>query len=107
MLTLSGALDLQIQRQFQSQLSEATGDRSRELLIDLRGATFLDSSFLAILVHTDQQFRRQGRAMACVTRPGPVEDLLDASGLCATLSLFATREDAAAYVVAAPAQRRR
>jgi anti-anti-sigma factor len=73
-LTVSGELDLQTQRRLRSELSEAAGDRSRELLIDLRGVTFLDSSVLAVIVHTDQQLRRQGRAMACVTRTGPVRD---------------------------------
>ena len=107
LLTVSGELDLQTQRQLQSQLSAAAGDRSRELLIDLRRVTFLDSSLLAALVHTDQQFRRQGRAMACVTRPGPVEHLLDATGLRATLQLFATPEEAAVYVVEARGQRAR
>jgi len=37
------------QRQLQSQLSEAAGDRSRELLSDLRAVTVLDSALLAIL----------------------------------------------------------
>jgi anti-anti-sigma factor len=106
-LTLSGELDLQTQRRLRSELSEAAGDRSRELLVDLRGVTFLDSSVVAVLVHTGQQLRRQGRAMACVTSTGPVEQLLDKTGLRGTLHLFATPGEAAAYVVAAREQRPR
>jgi anti-anti-sigma factor len=96
---VSGALDVQTQRRLRSQLSEAAGDRSRGLLIDLRGVTSLDSSLLAVLVHVDQQFRRQGRAMACVTRPGPVDELLDATVLRETLELFTAPVEAAAYVI--------
>jgi anti-anti-sigma factor len=103
-LTVSGELDLQTQRRLRSELSEAAGDRSRELLIDLRGVTFLDSSVLAVIVHTEQQLRRQGRAMACVTSTGPVEQLVEKSGLRDTLQLFATPDEAAAYVVAAREQ---
>src|SRR4051812_268031 len=55
-LTVSGELDLQTQRRLRSDLSEAAGDRSRELLIDLRGVTFLDSSVLAVLVTPTSSF---------------------------------------------------
>ena len=107
LLTVADALDLHSQRRLQSLLSAAVDDHSRELVIDLRGVTALDSSLLAVLVHTDQQFRPQKRAIACVTRPGPVEDLLDATGLRETLQLFAAPEQAAAYLVAGREQRAR
>ncbi len=77
LLSLSGELDLSSQRQVHAELSEAAGDRSRELVIDLRGVTFTDSSGLAMIVHTHQQFERQGRSLACVVREGPVQQLLD------------------------------
>jgi anti-anti-sigma factor len=99
LITVSGVLDLATERRLRSDLSQAAGDPSRELLIDLRGVTFMDSSALAILVHTDQQLRRQGRVMGCIIRPGPVERLLDATGLRDTLQLFATHEEAVAHVL--------
>src|SRR4051812_32246065 len=105
LLTASGALDLQTQRQLQSQLSDTAGDRSRELLIDLRGVTCLDSSLLAILVHTDQHFRRRGRAMACVTRRGPVEEFSRRPAYATRSRLFAAPEEAPAYVLGARGQR--
>jgi anti-anti-sigma factor len=101
LIAVSGALELATERRLRSDLREAAGDRSRELVIDLRGVTFIDSSGLAVLVHADQQFRRQGRAMACVIRPGPVERLLDAAGLRDALHLFGTPEEAAAHVLRA------
>jgi hypothetical protein len=37
---------------------------------------------LAVLIHADQQFRRQGRTMACVVREGgPLQRLLETTGL--------------------------
>jgi hypothetical protein len=54
---------------------------------------------LAVLVHANQQFQRQGRAIACVTRAGPVQGLLDATGLRDALHAFSVLEDAAAHVL--------
>jgi anti-sigma B factor antagonist len=99
LITVSGALDLAAERRLRSDLSEAAGVTSREVVIDLRGVTFMDSSALAVLVHANQQFQRQGRAIACVTRAGPVQRLLDATGLRDALNAFSTLEDAAAHVL--------
>jgi anti-anti-sigma factor len=98
-IALSGALDLATERRLRADVSQAAGDPSRGLVIDLRGVTFMESSTLAVLVHADRQFRRQGRVLACVVRQGPVERLLDVSGLRQTLAVFETPEEAAAHVV--------
>jgi anti-anti-sigma factor len=81
---------LTVERRLRSDLSAAAGDQSRELVIDLRGVTFIDSSALAILVHADRQFQRQDRAIACVVREGPVQRLLDVTGLRRALHVFDT-----------------
>jgi anti-anti-sigma factor len=100
-LAVAGALDVAAERRLRSALFDAAGDLSRELVVDLRGVTFIDSGGLAVLVHADRQFQRQGRAMACVIRPGPVQRLLDAAGLGHALLVYATPEDASARVLAA------
>jgi anti-sigma B factor antagonist len=99
LITVSGALDLASERRLRSDLSAAAGDQSRELVIDLRGVTFMESSALAVLVHADQQFQRQDRAIAFVIREGPVQRLLDATGLRHGLAFFDTFEEAAAHVL--------
>jgi anti-sigma B factor antagonist len=99
LITVSGALDLAAERRLRSDLSEAAGVTSREVVIDLRGVTFMDSSALAVLVHANQQFQRQGRVIACVTRAGPVQRLLDVTGLSHALLAFDTPEEAAAHVL--------
>ena len=99
LIAVSGALDLAAERRLRSDLSEAAGVPSRELVLDLRAVTFMDSSALAVLVHANQQFQRQGRAIACVTRAGPVQRLLEVTGLRDALQIFDTLEDAAAHVL--------
>jgi anti-anti-sigma factor len=99
LITVSGVLALATERQLRSDLSQAAGVPSRELVIDLRGVTFMDSSVLAVLVHANQQFQRQGRAIACVARAGPVQRLLDVTGLRHALQVFDTLEQAAEHVL--------
>ena len=69
-------------------------------MIDLRGVAFMDSSVLAVLVHANQQLQRQGRVIACVTRAGPVQRLLDVTGLRHALLVFDMLEQAAEHVCA-------
>ena len=42
LITVSGAVDLGAERQLRSDLSEAAGVPSREVVIDLRGVTFME-----------------------------------------------------------------
>jgi len=66
----------------------------------MRGVTFIDSTGVAVLVHADQQFRRQGRSMACVVRDeGPVYRLLEAAGIRDALVLFSDLDEATAHVL--------
>ena len=97
-ITLSGALDLAAQRRLTADLSEAVGDRSRELVIDLRAVTFIDSSALGVLVHAHQQLQRQGRAMACVLSDGPVRRLLEVTRMEEQLLVFETPEEASSHL---------
>lgn len=89
-----GELDMFSARRLGAVLSEAVGDTSRELVVDLTGVTFIDSMGLAAVVRAHSQLRRQGRPMAVVVTPGPVSTVLDVSGLRRELRLFATRAQA-------------
>jgi anti-anti-sigma factor len=100
LITLRGALDPASQRSLRAELSAAAGDLSRALVLDLRGLTGIDSMGLAVLVHGDQQFRRQGRSMACVVREGgPLQTVLERTGMRDGLVQFRSLEDAASHVL--------
>ena len=81
-ISLFGELDIRSARELQGTLSEAVGDVSRELTIDLRKVTFIDSTVLGALVRAAEQLRNQGRTLTLAILPGsPVEGLLEVSGL--------------------------
>jgi anti-sigma B factor antagonist len=100
LITLTGSVDLASERRLRADLSAAAGDASRALVLDVRGVTFIDSTGLAILVHADHQFRRQGRTMACVIRAdGPVDRLLHTTGIRDKPALFASLQEATSHVL--------
>ena len=81
-IRLFGELDIRSAREIQATLSEAVGDRTRELAIDLRKVSFIDSTALGALVRAAEQLRNQGRVLTLAIAAGsPVEGLLDVSGL--------------------------
>jgi anti-sigma B factor antagonist len=104
LITISGELDLPAERRLRPDLTEAVGDRSREIVVDLRDVTFIDSCGLALLVHAHQQLQRQGRALACVAQEGPVPRMLEAAGLSDILRLFGSVDEAAAHLLASAPQ---
>ncbi|MCW2990988.1 MAG: antirepressor [Solirubrobacterales bacterium] len=87
-ISLFGDLDIRSARELQATLSEAVGDRTRELLIDLRKVSFIDSTALGALVRAAEQLRNQGRVLTLARIPGgPVDGLLEVSGLTGRFAL--------------------
>jgi len=100
LITLRGEIDLASERRLRADLSAAAGDASRAVVLDMRGVTFLDSTGLAVLVHADQQFRRQGRSIACVIRDdGAVGRLLRATGIHDDLLVFRVVDAATSHLL--------
>jgi anti-anti-sigma factor len=93
-----GELDLRTARLLASELSEAVGDSSRPVVVDLTGVSFIDSTGLGTIVKAHQRLHRQGRRMAVVASEGPVTRLMALTGLDKTVRVFADRTDAVAFV---------
>lgn len=103
-ISLFGELDLRSAREMQSALSEAVGDRSRELVIDLRKVSFIDSTALGALVRAAEQLRNQGRTLTLIRTPGdPVDGLLEVSGLGERFALLSDPPEAAPGPMTGPA----
>ena len=89
-LALVGELDVASVRGLGADLSEAVGDLSRDLVVDLRRVTFIDSSALGALVKAARRLGTQGRTLGLRIAPGgPVEGILDATGLRAVFDVSA------------------
>lgn len=82
LIQLHGALDIHTARELAPTLSQAVGDTSRQVVVDLRRATFMDSTLLGALAHAARQMRNQGRRMTLLILDGSAIDrLLEMSGL--------------------------
>lgn len=81
-LTLQGELDAASIRAVAGDLSEAVGDMSQDVCVDLRRVTFMDSTALSAFVRAATQMRNQGRRLTLLVAPGsPVDGLLDVTGV--------------------------
>jgi len=81
-IRLFGELDIHRARELAGTLSEAVGDTRRELVVDMRRVTFMDSTALGALVRAGERLRAQGRALHVILLPGgQVEGLLESTGL--------------------------
>lgn len=80
-IVLRGELDLPQVRTITAALSAAVGDATRDVVVDVREVTFLDSTALGALLLAAQRLRRQGRPLTLVVAEGPVTALLELSGV--------------------------
>jgi anti-anti-sigma factor len=81
-IALAGDLDVASVRDVAAELSEAVGDTSRDVVVDLRHVTFMDSTGLGALVQAQKRMRRQGRDLTLRLVPeGPVARMLEVSGM--------------------------
>ena len=95
-LNPTGEVDLATVAKLEEALaaSMATGDN--DVAVDLKGVTFMDSTGLRALLTANQQLADAGRRMAVIVSGGPVDRLLDISGLGDTLGIFQSIEAATA-----------
>jgi anti-anti-sigma factor len=89
-----GEVDAGTVRDLGSALSEAAGDLSRTVLVDLSLVTFMDSSGLGALLSCHERLRRQGRPLVVIVPDGnPAVSVLEVSGVRRRLNVFAERAD--------------
>jgi anti-sigma B factor antagonist len=91
-----GAIDLSTSRELASQLGELSGEQGVALVLDLTDVTFMDSIGLGVLLKAAGRFRRQEKRFLIVAQDGPVQRLLELSGLSERLQLYADRDEALA-----------
>ncbi len=79
-IVATGALDLASAAELRT-AAHAASDGAREVVLDLRDLTFIDSSGLGTLLNLRGELRREGVAMVVETEDGPVRRALESTGL--------------------------
>jgi anti-anti-sigma factor len=88
LLTLHGELDLATAPEFEHLVNESI-DEGREVVVDLRGLAFMDSSGIRVLVAAHARAGRAGTRLV-VVRPGPesaVAKIVEVAGLDRELTI--------------------
>jgi anti-anti-sigma factor len=90
----SGDVDAGTVRDLGSALSEAAGDLSRTVMVDLSRVTFMDSAGLGALLRCHERLRRQGRPLVVIAPQGnPAESVLELGGVRERLHVFTGRAE--------------
>jgi len=75
-------------------VAETVRNGSRQVLLDLSGVHYIDSTRLGELISAHVSLMRQGGVLKLVGTPGKIRELLHVAGLDRVFSCFDTVEDA-------------
>lgn len=87
-IALSGEIDHHGAREMMTQLDQAIAERlPAQLVLDLSGVTFMDSSGIAVLLRARRQLAHSGGTLRVVNIPAQARRVLDAAGIGRLISL--------------------
>lgn len=92
-LTVAGDVDLGTAGSLAEEVIMATSDGSGDLVIDLGGVTFLDSSGLKVLVSTQKRTEQAGGSMSLVAVPRVVMRVLTVTALDKVFAIYDSVDD--------------
>ena len=92
-IAVEGEIDLASVEELQAAIDSAFEENTESLVVDLNGATFMDSTGLRALVMANRRFSEAGRSFAIAVSGGPVSRLIDLSGVDSAIRTVATVED--------------
>jgi len=87
LLELAGELDVLTAGRLAVELDCEVHQGCGDVMIDLRGADYVDSAGLHVLLNAQRRLARQGRELAVVCGPGPVRRALELAKLIDTLGV--------------------
>ncbi len=82
---LAGEVDLAAAPRVESAIDEALAGETSDIVIDLDGVTFLDSTGLRVLVAAHSMCKAEGRSLTLVNPSVSVSRILEITGLGQTL----------------------
>jgi anti-sigma B factor antagonist len=99
-VAIRGEVDLDAVPSIEPALDAAIRSAAGAFVLDLCDLDFLDSSGLRLILRARALLARGDRALAIVCPPGPVRRLFELVGIADLLFLYASRDEAAAVLVA-------
>jgi anti-sigma B factor antagonist len=85
-IALDGELEMANVAALETELSQVEAGDCRQIVLDLRGLSFLDSTGVHLLMQAHARAEATGRPVALLVDKGPVYRVLDVSGALSILS---------------------
>jgi anti-sigma B factor antagonist len=92
-LRLAGELDITSAATLEAAVSRACSGGARSITMDLSGLSFIDSTGLAVIIHTSGLCSNRGCAFQLVRGPKAVQRLFELTGLDGVLPFIETEAD--------------
>ncbi len=92
-LHVDGEVDILTAPKLAARLDTIIRRGSRDVVVDLHDALFIDSAGLHILLNAQRRLARAGRAMAVICGDGPVLRVIELARLGETLGVVASFEE--------------
>lgn len=92
-LAVEGEIDLATVEELQKAINGVVDNGGGNLVIDLTGSSFMDSTGLKALVMASRRFDEQGRSFAIAVSGGPVSRLIDLSGVNTSIRIVGTADE--------------
>ncbi len=91
---LRGSLDLATAPTVRAALTDAAEEEGHDLIVDLTGLEFLDSTGLGVLIGAHRRAAERGESFRLVVTDGPISRLLNITGLITVFSVYRSLDDA-------------
>lgn len=101
LVTAAGELDVAAAPQLSAILTMGVAGSSRAVVLDMSGATFIDSTALGVVIRSADELTSAGKRLFVVAPEGPVSRLLELTNLKQHFAVHTTREEAVAAATAA------
>lgn len=92
-LNVTGEIDLATVDQLTSELDAVFEGDASNVVVDLTGTSFMDSTGLKSLVMAQRRYQEAGRSFAIQVDGGPVSRLIDLSGLQSSITVIRDRSE--------------
>lgn len=92
-LNVVGEVDLATVDQLTSELDAVFEEGATNVVVDLTGTSFMDSTGLKSLVMAQRRYQDGGRSFAIQVDGGPVSRLIDLSGLESSITVVRDRSE--------------
>lgn len=93
-VSVRGEVDIFTAPEFKARISDAIEAGRDLVIVDLMGATFIDSSSLGVLISAHRRLRQRGGRLVVVTDVDAVLNTFRITGLDTVLEICASRDEA-------------